>query len=506
MLKKRILKNTVFLYIRQIFIVFVNIYIIRVLLDVFGINDYAIYSVVAGLVAFGTFFSSSMSSATQRYFSFGLGADDLHYLKKIFNINIFIYLVIAFLFCILMFGIGKPMVENILDFDQSRRLAAVNLFYFVALTFLLNILASPFIAIINAHEDIHIYATISVLESLLKLLASLALHYINEPLVAYGQLLCFISLINFILYLLICIKKYPECRYRKYDLDKNLLKDVIGYTSWTLFGQFTTVIRNHGLTIVTNQFFNPIIVVARSIALSVSNQVLVLATNFNKSLYPPIIKSYAKNDHHEMQNLIFEGSKLTFYLMWLIALPVFIFIDDIYSIWLKSHPYEAILFSRLIIIELLIVTLAYPIMAGARAPGRVKEFEIILGTIQIVSFFIAFYVVYIGFPAYSIFIIGILTNLVMFIARLYITRWLVGLSIKGFFYDVVIKIFYIVILSSAFSFLLLNNIYLDSILKKLISVLVISLFSLFLFFNLGLSNDSKKAIILKLKYGLKINI
>lgn len=49
--KKRIAKNTVFLYIRMLFIMMVTLYTSRVVLATLGIEDFGIFNAVGGIVA-----------------------------------------------------------------------------------------------------------------------------------------------------------------------------------------------------------------------------------------------------------------------------------------------------------------------------------------------------------------------------------------------------------------------------------------------------------------------
>jgi O-antigen/teichoic acid export membrane protein len=52
----RIAKNTLMLYFRQILIMLVSLYTIRVVLNTLGTEDYGIYSVAAGVVVMLGFF------------------------------------------------------------------------------------------------------------------------------------------------------------------------------------------------------------------------------------------------------------------------------------------------------------------------------------------------------------------------------------------------------------------------------------------------------------------
>ena len=159
-----------------------------------------------------------------------------------------------------------------------------------------------------------------------------------DKLKLYGILLFTVAVINAFIYITIALRKYDECQFRKFYWDKFLVQKIIDFTGWTLFGQISTVVRNQAVTILINQTFNPVVVASRAIALSISGHIGVFANNFNTSLYPPIIKSYSSNNKKDMFSLIFNGSKLTFFLMWIIALPLLLEMEMILSIWLKNVP------------------------------------------------------------------------------------------------------------------------------------------------------------------------
>ncbi len=445
---KRIAKNTLMLYTRQVLILLVSLYTVRVVLNVLGVEDYGIYNVVGGIVTFFSFLSGTMASATQRFFSFALGQHDIDKLKKTFSVNLIIYAAIAFIALVLLETVGLWFVNNQLQVPPERFEAVKWVYHFSVLTFIATIFTTPFMAIIIAHEDMQIYAYVSIVEASLKLVIVFLLTYLPwDKLELYGMLVFAVALINMSVYIGICIRKYIECQFKEFCWDKALLREIIGFTGWTLFGQTTTVARNQAVTILLNQVFNPVVVAARAISMNITSQINLFSNNFNVGLYPPIIKSYAANDRKEMFFLIFNGSKITFFLMWVFALPMFLEMDTILNLWLKNPPPEAVLFTRLALVEVLINSISLPITTAARAPGRMKVYELTLGSIQIALFITAWIVLRLGGAAYSVFIVAIVVNLVMFIVRLLIVSKLIGLSIQSFTIQVVIPVLTIILLS-----------------------------------------------------------
>lgn len=493
--KKRIAKNTFMLYFRQILILLVSLYTVRVVLDVLGAEDYGIYNVVAGVVTMLSFLTGTMSSATQRFFSFALGQNDTEQLKKIFSVNIIIYVAITIISVLFLETVGLWFVNNHLVIPEDRFDAAVFIYHFAVLTFVVSILTSPFMAIIIAHEDMHIFAYLSIIEALLKLAIVFQLMFIDvDKLELYGVLLFIVAVINAILYISIALRKYEECQFKKLYWDKKLFKEINGFTGWTLFGQISTVGRNQGITVLVNQFFNPIVVASRSIALSIGNHIGVFANNFNTSLYPPIIKSYSSGNKNEMFTLIYSGSRLTFFLMWVISLPMILELEMIFSIWLKDTPTDAILFTQLTIVESLILSLSFPLTTAARAPGKMKTYELTLGIIQMLIFVVSWIVLRKGGPAYSVFLVAIIANILMFFVRLFIVRNLIGIPVKGFMTKVAFPVLGIAILSAIPTYLLqqlLPKGLIYSIIVIVFSILVISI----AMYYLGLDRDMRRRII-----------
>lgn len=450
---KRIAKNTLALYIRQIIIMLIGLYTVRVVLNQLGGEDYGVYNVIGGVVGLFMFISGTMASATQRFFSFALGHNDPQTLKKTFSLNLLVYIGLALIVYILLETVGLWYIKNQLVIPVEREVAAYWVYHFSALTFIATIVTTPFIAIIIAHEDMRIYAYISIIEAILKLTSVFILSFIPaDKLELYGALVCSVAVINSLMYIVTCKRRYVECQFRKLYWDKALFKSILRFTSWTMFGQVTSVARTQAITILINQVFNPMVVTARAIANNVSGYLSTFSANFNTSLYPPIIKSYAVGDKDEMYRLIFNGSKLTFFLMWVLSLPILIEMKTILNVWLIEVPEFAVIFAQLSVIEVLINSISTPLMTAARAPGKMKTYELSLGSVQILLFFASWLCLELGYSPVSIYWVAIIANILMFIIRIVIVNRLVGLPIAKFMKKVCFPMIAVVTISSVITY------------------------------------------------------
>ena len=484
---KKILGNTLMLYIRQILVLLVGLYTVRVILDVLGFDDFGLYNVVAGIVLLLSFLSGTMASATQRFFSFALGENDFEKLKKTFSVNLLFYLVLCVFSLILLESLGLWFIKNQLIIPIERYDAVLYLYHFSTFSFIATLLTAPFSAIIIAHEDMRLYAYIAIIEVLLKLSVVFLLEYITaDKLELYGVLLLLVALINLLIYVIICAKKYKECQFKIYYWDKKLFGEILNFTSWTLFGQLSTVFRTHAITILLNQSFSPVTVTARAIAINISGRINMFASSFNLGLYPSIIKSYSSGNKNRMFELIFNGSKLTFSLMWIFGLPLFVEMEAVLGLWLKEVPEYAILFTRLALIESLIVSISLPLTTAARAPGKMRKYELILGSIQITLFVVSWLIINIGYPAYSVFVVAILFNFLMFIVRLYIVSNLVGINLRSYIELVLLPVLTIIFLSASTS-LYIDYLLPDTLLYSILTSAVCFLISIITIYFIGLN-------------------
>ena len=449
---KRIAKNTLLLYGRLLITMGVSLYTVRVVLNTLGVEDYGLYNVVGGVVALLSFLPGGMASATQRFFSHALGQQDQDKLNRVFGVNALIYLGIGAVALVVLKTGGLWFVENHLQVPEDRYDAVVSLFSVAVVTFVVAVLKSPFMAIIIAHEDMKIYAYLAIADACLKLGAVfLLMHLPGDKILVYGLLLLGVSVIETLIYLLICFRKYDECRISHIGWDSRLAKEVIGFTGWTLFGQLTTVARGAAVTVLLNQYFSPVVIAARAIALNIAGQSNMLATQFNTSLYPPIIKAYAAEKREEMYALVIHGSKATFYLMWILALPIYLEMEAILTLWLKTPPDYTVEFARLTLIEALILAISLPLTTAARAPGKMAAYESILGALQMSILLISWVLLKAGFGPQSVFYIAIVVNLIMFVVRLEIVSRLTGLPVLRFLRGTMPRMLSVVVVSGALS-------------------------------------------------------
>ena len=428
----RIAKNTLLLYFRQILIMLVSLYTVRVVLKVLGEEDYGIYNVVAGVVTMFGFLSGAMATASQRYFAFDLGKEDYEHLETTFSVTFQIYILLAAIIVVLAETIGLWFVMNKLVIPPERMTAAIWIYQAAVFSFLLTLIATPYIASIIAHENMNIYAYVSIVEAVLKLAIVFLLQVLDyDKLILYALLLTSVSFVNTGLYIIYCKKNYNECKLR-YVKDKALFKELVSYSGWNLFGASIWVIKNQIINILLNLYFGVVVNAARAIASQVHNAVTSFSHNFNTALRPPIVKTYAAGDKEETMKLVFRGCKFTYFLMYVFALPLILEMNTVLNLWLENPPNFAVVFTSLALVDAVIDSISYPLMALAQATGKIKFYQSVVGGILMLNFPVAWIALEYGAPAYSVMIVAIIITFVAAIVRLFIIKRLAQFSIKQF--------------------------------------------------------------------------
>ena len=428
---RRIARNTLFLYFRQILIMAVSLYTVRVVLAVLGAEDYGIYNVVAGTVTMLGFLSGAMATASQRYFSFDLGRGDTEHLRTTFSVTLQIYALLALIVLLLAETAGLWLVNRRLVIPPARMAAANCIYQAAVVSFMLTLLTAPYMAGVIAHEDMGVYAYASIAETAMKLAVVFLLRVLPfDRLAVYGILLAAVAFVNTGIYRLWC-RRYDECRFRMVR-DGALLREMVSYSGWNLFGNVAGIIKNQGVNILLNVRFGAVVNAARGIAGQVNSAVVSFSQNFSTALRPQIIKGYAANQREDTLRLVYRGCKFTFFLMYIFSLPLCLEMGGILGLWLKNPPEHVVIFTRLALADAVVDSISYPLMTLAQATGRIRLYQGVVGGILLLNLPVSYAALRMGFPPYSVMTVMIALSFVAFVVRLFIVAGLSGLSVRQF--------------------------------------------------------------------------
>lgn len=429
---KRIAKNTALLYVRMLFMMAVTLYTSRVVLQVLGVEDFGIYNVVGGVVAMLSFLNSSLSTATQRYMNYEMGKGHTEGLRKVFSMSFISFCLLAVVALLLSESVGLWFLHYKLVIPASRMDAAVWVFHFSVLTFLVNLITVPYQAAIIAHERMSIYAYLSVGEVVVKLLMVFVLEWVSaDKLWLYGLLMFLVTLVVSSSYRVYCSRLFEECRVR-WLWDKGLLKGLFSFSGWMLSGTITSLVNVQGVNMLMNMFFGPLVNAARAVAMQIYGAVNTFSSNFLTATRPQIVKSYAQGDLHYMYRLVFSASKFSFYLLFVLSLPISLNIEWILGVWLTEVPAGAALFTRLVLVDLLILASYSPIAFISQASGKVRDYQLGISVCFLAIPVLTWAAYRLGSPVQVTFYIAIAVDFVGLLVRLWVLRRIVAFPVRTY--------------------------------------------------------------------------
>lgn len=500
---RRIAKNTGMLYFRMLITMAVSLYTSRIVLNTLGVTDYGIFNVVGGFITMFGFLNSSMASATQRFLSFELGRKDFIQLGRVFSMSLNIHFLIAFIILVLGETVGLWFVNTQLTIPAERIAAANWVYQFSVLAFLVSVVSVPYNATIIAYERMNIFALVGIIEVSLKLLIVFMLKWFGfDKLKFYAVLIFLVSLLIRIVYGVYCKKNFSESKY-SFVWDKTLFSTLFNYAGWNLWGNAAAALYGQGVNILLNIFFGPVVNAARGIAYQVRGAVNGFVQNFQMAMNPQIIKSFASGNVKYMHQLIFQGAKYSFFLLFILSLPILLETEIILKLWLKIVPKYTVIFTQLVIINILIDSISGPLMTAAQASGKIKLYQGVVGGLLLLILPVSYIFLKLGYPPQVTLYVSIVISIVALFARLRIISPLVGLSIKSYLKRVIMGIIPTLAISVVLSVLvkyLLQNVHLRPLIVCFSSVMLVGI-SIYI---LGISKPERLLINNKIQLLFKV--
>lgn len=402
---KRIARNTLFLYVRMVVLMFISIFTSRVLLEKLGIDDFGVYNVVGGITGLFAFFSSSLTNASQRFLSFELGRNDLKKANIVFNQHLILYLLIIGVVLLFAETLGLWFVYTKLVIPPDRLFAAVCVYHFTVASLCITLLGIVFNSCIVAHEAMDVFSFLGIIQGGAKLgIVYLLTVTSMDKLIVYSFLMLMVTLMIQAFYMLYCFKRYAECRFR-WVWNKSVLKETGALVGWNIVGTAVNAVNDSGVNILINLFFGPAVNAARALSGQIGWAISSLSTNFYTSVQSPLTKAYAAADYNYMMQLFYKSSKYSFYLLWVICLPVMFCINELLSIWLVEVPEYVGGFTIWLMFSGMIGTLNNPIWTIMLAVGKLKRYILIGNGVFLLGFPISYVVLRLGYSPISVVIV-----------------------------------------------------------------------------------------------------
>ena len=420
--KKRVMRNTLLLYVRMGVMMLVSLYTSRVVLASLGVEDYGIYNVVGGIVTMFSMLSMALGVAVRRFLNVEIakeGGDQQGMLQSC----VVAMFILAAILLLIMETAGLWFLNNKLVIPEAR-LAAANVAFQVSIfNFIVRLLAIPFNSLIVAHERMGVYAYLGIAE----VMATLAVAFIIantsvDRLILYSVLLGGISLLISLFYLIYCQTKIMRLTSLKH-YKKSQLKEIYGYSSWSLFGSVGAMLSSQGVNMVFNMFFGVAVNAAMGISNHVSNAFGNFIRNFQTAFDPQLTKTYAAEGLSESTfGFACLASRVSLILTALLGYPLICNISFALDVWLTTVPDYAAVFCVVALVTMMIDGCAGALYILVYAKGDVRVYQLWLTTIQVVYFALVYILCRMGFNPTVPILFNIVSYSFMFAARLHILK------------------------------------------------------------------------------------
>ena len=433
--------NTGVLYVRMLITMGISLYSTRLVLNYLGAHDFGIFNLVAGIITVLSFLNGAMPISTQRYLSFHQGGGDFLMQKKVFTNSWILHIVSGVIFVALLEIVCPFLFNGFLNIPTGKIALAKAIYHFMAVSVFFTVIAVPFIAVLNAHENMLWSAIVSIVESICKLIIALSLSYFlqSERLIFFGLFTAGTSVVCFLLHSMYCLKQYGECSIKEYQIDKPLLKELAIFSAWTMTGTLAWTGRVEGLGIILNIFFGTLMNAAYGIAQQVLGMLSFFSATLLRALDPQIMRSEGMNDRPRMLRLSMMECKFCFFLIAFIAIPFIFEMPAILKFWLKNVPDQAVIFCQLILISAMSNQLTVGVKTAIQSTGRIRLYQLLDATAIFLSIPSAYFLLRLEFPTYWVFLVIVCTDVLAGFFRLVVLRKLTEFSIQDFCKRVLFK-------------------------------------------------------------------
>ncbi|HIF9319185.1 MATE family efflux transporter [Photobacterium damselae] len=489
---QRVAWNTFASYMKIIISAMVALFSVRYLIDALGVDNYGIYSLIAGVITLLSFINSAMTVSTQRYLSYYKGIDDINIQSKIFKNSLLLHVIIGFVLVLLLLSITPFLFGNALNIEKSLINSSMYLYMGMVASVFFTIISVPFNAILIANENLFIDSLIIITKSILMLVVSIGLSFFNEQdrMGVFGFGLMILNALIFILYALYASIKYEECTLRA-RLDFGLLKELASFAIWSLYTNICYVLNTQGVNILLNKYFGIKINAAYGIAFQINGQVKNLSQSLLSAINPQIMKSEGMCNRDRTLKVSIIATKMGFFLVAIVSIPCFFVMHDLIKLWLGIVPDYVVIFCLCFLTTTLINQLTVGITPAIQAIGKIKRFQMIIGTTALFLLPVAYFCLLNGLSIYSILLLIVFIEAITGLLKIKIYTDVFDVSFLWYSKEIILKLLFSFFLSVLFVcvFYYLANI------KNFVFVIIFS-FLIYIpnFYFLSLSYDEKEYI------------
>lgn len=508
---KRIAKNTIYMYIRLFTTMVIGLYTSRLVLEVLGVSDYGLFAVVGGVLAMFTFISSSLASATSRFLNTEMGKKDstgspTGDVNAIFNVNLLLHIVLAFIIFALAETVGLWYVCNKLNVAEGKLDDAIFVYHVSMLTACLGIVNSPYQSLFNAHERFKFTSILDIVNSFIRLGCILMLTLVPKGedfsiftfhfslLRLYALIMMLTTANTFVIFHWVAYRDWPHIIKRRFVRGWNRYKEVLNFGGWNMLATLAYMVRSSGSDLILNSFFGTGMNGAFAIGKSVSNYTAQLSGNFDSASAPQIIQAFASGDKERYTFLAQKVGRINILMFEMILFPLLIQLEFILHLWLGDVPKGAVEFTFWNLLVCGMSLTAGGIFNVINASGKVKWFKVNVSFWFMVCVPAGWLLFKMGFPAYSMLVLFLIADIIQRAIQLIIMNSILGYDSWAHVREAYTRPLLIALIMSVV-LVISSMLHLETTIVKLSSIIISLVLVVYLILYIGLSQEERKAML-----------
>lgn len=490
---KLIYKNTLIIYARMLIVTFVGLFSSRFVLQALGASDYGLYNVVGGLIAMLNFIVTAMSMTTRRFVNVEMGKSDGN-INRVFNVCLLLHIGFAAFILIFAESIGVWYIFNHLNVAPGKEADAMFVFQISTIIACLGIINVPYQSLIEAYEQFGKSAIIDISTTLIKFgLIVILLYYHGNALRFYAILMCAVTLVSFVLYHLTCHNQWPEVIKLHIYKKTSLYKEILVFNNYTALGAAASIGKTQGANLVVNFFFGTIINAAFAVAYQIEHYVYMFVNKISLASNPQVAKNYSGDNLERVYYLVQVNSRYCILIMTLFFFPLIAEIGFILDLWLVDVPEGAVLLCTLTLVDNLVKTFSEGTNGYIQASGNVKWFQIVGSVLFLINLPIAILLFCLGWEAYWIVVLFIMTTAINRIVSLVMMHQILGFDVIEYIKKAYLKPISVILIMTIV-IIGYRIIPLDGIWMHLVGMALIFIVTVLFVFIIGLTSLERHAI------------
>ena len=243
-----------------------------------------------------------------------------------------------------------------------------------------------------------------------------------------------------------------------------------------------------------NVYGGPVVNAARGITYQVRGALAHFLQNVNKATDPYAMKLYAKAEMDGYYRMMFLISKVLFFVYMCMAIPIFIYTEDILHFWLGQIPEYSPMFIRLILIHGIIRSFLPSLNVLFYSANKVKFFQIRSLIFSTLIFLTSWLILRAGFPYYYAFVVMAAFLFISLFVVLIQAKVLCGFPLSRYLKNVTLPCISILVLGMIIAYVIKLYIVLPNY-WFLLSCLLMVLVSMFLAFIFGFDKSERKTFL-----------